>query len=146
MKIRKISSDDYVGWLNLYTIYADHYNIKLSLAGISITWGWLMDRKHPTKGIVAENNEELVGLAQYRAMPSPLRGHDIGFIDDLVVLPSYRGKKISKKLFNKIKLTGVKSGWKTIRWITRDNNYQARCVYDQIGHKTDWNLYEMECE
>ena len=146
MKIRKISSDDYVGWLNLYTIYADHYNIKLSLAGISITWGWLMDRNHPTRGIVAENNEELVGLAQYRAMPSPLRGHDIGFIDDLVVLPSYRGKKISKKLFNKIKLTGVKSGWKTIRWITRDNNYQARCVYDQIGHKTDWNLYEMECE
>ena len=146
MKIRKISSDDYVGWLNLYTIYADHYNIKLSLAEISITWGWLMDRNHPTRGIVAENNEELVGLAQYRAMPSPLRGHDIGFIDDLVVLPSYRGKKISKKLFNKIKLTGVKSGWKTIRWITRDNNYQARCVYDQIGHKTDWNLYEMECE
>ena len=146
MKIRKISSDDYVGWLNLYKIYADHYNIKLSLAGISITWGWLMDRNHPTKGIVAENNEELVGLAQYRAMPSPLRGHDIGFIDDLVVLPSYRGKKISKKLFNKIKLTGVKSGWKTIRWITRDNNYQARRVYDQIGHKTEWNLYEMECE
>ena len=146
MKIRKISSDDYVGWLNLYTIYADHYNIKLSLTGVSITWGWLMDRKHPTKGIVAENNEELVGLAQYRAMPSPLRGHDIGFIDDLVVLPSYRGKKISKKLFNKIKLTGVKSGWKTSRWITRDNNYQARRVYDQIGYKTDWILYEMECE
>ena len=50
------------------------------------------------------------------------------------------------KLFNKIKLIGVKSGWKTIRWITRDNNYQARRVYDQIGHKTDWNLYEVECE
>ena len=146
MHVRKILSEDYPAWLKLYTIYADHYRTELSSKGLSATWEWLMDKSHPTEGIVAEFNLELVGLAQYRAMPSPLRGHNIGFVDDLVVLPGFRGRKISEKLFENIKLTGQKSGWKTIRWITRDNNYYARQVYDRIALKTDWNLYEMNCE
>lgn len=146
MKIRKIASDDYDEWLKLYTIYAKHYQIELSKSGLSTTWGWLMDKAHPIEGIVAESNKELVGLAQYRAMPSPLRGHNIGFVDDLVVLPSFRGRRISDKLFENIRLTGIKAGWKTVRWITRDQNYHAKQAYDRIGVKTDWNLYEMDSE
>lgn len=146
MKIREISCDDYAEWLTLYTIYAEYYGVKLSDGSICITWDWLMDTNHPTKGVAAIVNEKLVGLAQYRAMPSPLRGHNIGFVDDLVVLPNYRGERIAEKLFEYIKLVGVKSGWKTIRWITRDNNYRARKAYDRIAQKTDWNLYEMECD
>lgn len=146
MKIRKISNEDYNAWLNLYSIYAKHYRIKVSEVGLSTTWGWLMDKGHPTEGVVAETKGEVVGLAQYRAMPSPLRGHNIGFVDDLVVLPSFRGRRISEKLFEHIKLTGRTSGWKTIRWITRENNYHAKSVYDRIAQKTNWNLYEMECD
>ena len=146
MHIRKLVSKDYYGWLRLYMAYAKHYHVTLSDESLSITWGWLMDTAHPTEGVVAENNEELVGLAQYRAMPSPLRGHNIGFVDDLIVLPSFRGQRISEKLFEDIQLTGKRLGWKTIRWITRDNNYHARKVYDRIALKTDWNLYEMDCD
>ena len=146
MNIRKILNEDYEAWLKLYKIYAEHYKVKLSDDGLATTWGWLMDAGHPVEGVVAQNNEELVGLAQYRAMPSPLRGSNIGFIDDLVVLPSFRGNGISERLFENIKLNGRESGWTTIRWITRDNNYHARQLYDRIAIKTDWNLYEMDCE
>ena len=146
MNIRKILNVDYVAWLKLYKIYAEHYQVKLSDDGLATTWEWLMDTEHPVEGVVAEKNEEIVGLAQYRSMPSPLRGRNIGFIDDLVVLPSFRGNGISERLFENIKLNGRESGWKTIRWITRDNNYHARQFYDRIAIKTDWNLYEMDCE
>ena len=100
---------------------------------------------YPTQGLVAEESGKLVGLAHFRAMPSPLRGHEIGFIDDIVVLPNYRGLGISEALFEKIKRHGNKCGWVTIRWITKDNNYRARKVYDKLATKTDWNLYEMDC-
>ena len=34
-------------------------------------------------------------------MPSPLRGQDIGFLDDLFVDPKHRGQKIGEKLISK---------------------------------------------
>lgn len=146
MKIKKLSYQDYEAWLQLYLVYAKHYKTTLSNDSIATTWSWLMDDEHPTSGIVAEVNGTLAGLAQFRPMPSPLRGHDIGFVDDIIVLPNFRGLGISEKLFQEIKLYGKQFGWKTIRWITRDDNYRARTIYDKIATKTDWNLYEMNCD
>jgi hypothetical protein len=34
-------------------------------------------------------------------------------------------------------------GWGVLQWITRDNNYWARGLYDKPAQKTDWALYEM---
>ena len=48
-------------------------------------------------------DSNIVGLAHYRRMPSPLRGQDIGFLDDLFVDPKYRGQKIGEKLIYKMK-------------------------------------------
>ena len=35
----------------------------------------------------------------YREMPSPLRGQNVGFLDDLFVHPDYRGKSVVDELF-----------------------------------------------
>ena len=75
----------------VYQHYADHYKIELNDKGIKATWSWLLATDHPLKGIVAEKNNTLIGLAHYKAMPSPLRGKDIGFLDDLIVVPENRG-------------------------------------------------------
>ena len=85
MKIRDLVEADYPDWLKLYEAYADHYEMALTPSGLETTWTWLMDDAHPVTGIVAETDAGLVGLAQFRAMPNPLRGHEIGFLDDLVV-------------------------------------------------------------
>nr|ADI22983.1 histone acetyltransferase HPA2 and related acetyltransferases [uncultured nuHF2 cluster bacterium HF0500_39O04] len=146
MKIRQLDVGDFDGWLKLYEFYAQHYKIELFPDGIKTTWEWLMDENHPTKGMVVGHDNELIGLAHYRAMPSPLRGENIGFIDDIVVAPSARGMGAAEQLINAVKDEGQKSGWKIIRWITRDNNYRARAVYDKVSEKSDWNVYEMKCD
>lgn len=102
-----------------------------------------MDTNHPCTGVVALENNVLVGLAHFREMPSPLRGTNIGFLDDLFVLPDRRGGKVASLLINEVKKEGKEKNWAIIRWITRDNNYRARNLYDKISHKTDWNMYEM---
>jgi hypothetical protein len=30
-----------------------------------------------------------------------------------------------------------------IRWITREDNYRARAVYDRIATKTNWTTYDL---
>lgn len=143
VKVRHLKSNDYTNWLDVYRHYADHYNVPLSESGITATWSWLIDDDHPSNCIVAEINLSLVGLAHYRAMPSPLKGKNIGFLDDIIVTPSERGTVVAKLLFDELKIIGRREKWDIIRWITKDDNYRARSLYDKLASKTDWNMYEM---
>ena len=103
-----------------------------------------MDADHPLTGIVAEDNSRLVGLAHYRAMPSPLRGENLGFLDDLIVAPQDRGGDAAKLLLGALKSIGKEQKWAKIHWITRDDNYRARSLYDKVATKTNWAMYEMD--
>lgn len=144
--IREVTKSDFEVWLEVYRFYAEHYQTELTDDGISTTWGWLMDDQHPLTGIVAEVENGLIGLAHYRAMPSPLRGVNIGFLDDLVVKPQERGSNAAKLLLRELKSIGKKQKWAKIRWITRDDNYRARSLYDKVATKTNWTIYDMETD
>ena len=143
LSVVKLTSSHYEGWLKLYKLYAEFYNTSLSNTGTKITWWWLIDTNHPCTGIVVLEDNLLVGLAHFREMPSPLRGANIGFLDDLFVSPERRGGKVVSLLIDGLKKEGKEKNWAIIRWITRDNNYRARNLYDKISQKTDWNTYEM---
>ena len=143
INIRAIRPKDFENWLVVYQYYADHYKIELNEKGIEATWSWLFAKEHPLKGIVAEQSNALIGLAHYRAMPSPLRGKDIGFLDDLIVVPENRGSDAARMLLNELRIIAERECWGVIRWITKDDNYRARSLYDQLAQKTDWNMYEM---
>ena len=143
-KVMKLAESHYEEWLSLYKLYAEFYKTSLSKSGTEKSWGWLMDTSHPCAGVVALERNVLVGLAHFREMPSPLRGTNIGFLDDLFVLPDRRGGKVASLLINEVKKEGKERNWEIIRWITQDNNYRARKLYDKISQKTDWNTYEMK--
>lgn len=144
--IRALHRSEYEAWLDVYRFYADHYQVELSDHGIATTWGWLMDDQHPLNGIVAETQDKLIGLAHYRAMPSPLRGANLGFLDDLVVRPEERGGNAARLLLQELKSIGRQERWVSIRWITREDNYRARSLYDKVATKTNWATYEMATE
>ena len=68
----------------------------------------------------------------------------VGFLDDIFVDPEYRGNNLGDMLLSAIQKEAKERGWKIIRWITKDNNYRARSLYDKYSKKTDWNVYEMQ--
>jgi len=105
---------------------------------------WLMDKNYELKGIVYEIDGNLTALAHYRAMPRPLKGKYIGFLDDLYVDPAYRNQKIGQKLMHEIKVISRSEKWDLVRWITRQDNIKAKSLYDKISEKTNWDVYEMK--
>lgn len=145
-RIIKLESSHYNSWVRLYKKYAEFYEYKVTNKSLSKTWSWLNDDNHPLKGIIAKKNEMLVGFAHYRAMPSPLDGCDAGFLDDLYLLPEYRGEKIGEFLIQRIKKEAKEKNWPYVSWITKDDNYRARTLYDRIATKTDWNVYELSID
>ena len=76
-------------------------------------------------------------------MPSPLRGAEIGFLDDLFVGTRARGSGVAEALLREVDRVAGQRGWDVVRWITRDGNYRARNVYDRLAARSDWITYEM---
>ena len=132
------------GWRLLYDGYATFYKRTMTDAIAENVWGWITDDKHELEGIIAVADGQPVGLSHYRRMPSPLRGADIGFLDDMFISPEARGQGIAQKMFEHLRETAAGRGWDMIRWITADDNYRARGVYDKVASKGIWNTYEMK--
>ena len=142
--IRDIEIKDKVEWEKLYYGYADFYKVEITEKILNTLWNWLHDSKHELNGLVFELDKNIVALAHYRRMPSPLRGKDIGFLDDLYVHPDFRGRKIGEDIINKLNEISKERGWGLIRWITRNDNHSAKALYDRIAKKSTWDVYELD--
>ena len=142
--IRDIHLKDKKQWEKLYKSYADFYKVEMNDKILQTVWKWLHDKSHEVNGLIYEVDGNIVGLAHYRRMPSPLRGQDIGFLDDLFVDPEYRGQRIGEKLINKLKEISKSKRWNLVRWITREDNLRAKSLYNRISEKTTWDVYELK--
>ena len=142
--IRDIHLKDKKQWEKLYKSYSDFYKVKMNDKILQTVWKWLHDKSHEVNGLVYEVDGNIVGLAHYRRMPSPLRGQDIGFLDDLFVDPEYRGQRIGEKLINKLKEISKSKKWNLVRWITREDNLRAKSLYNRVSEKTTWDVYELK--
>lgn len=142
--IRSLGPHDRQAWERLYRGYADFYQVETDDEKLATLFGWLMDAAHPCSGLVAEDaSGAVIGLAHYRAMPSPLRGAEVGFLDDLFVDPEARGSGAGEALLRRLDGIAAERGWAVVRWITRDSNYRARGLYDRLSKRSDWITYEM---
>ncbi len=133
------------GWRGLYDGYAAFYKMPMNDAIAERVWGWIHDPNHVLEALIAKDGSgRLVGLAHFRAMPRPLSGGVAGFLDDLFVDPAARGGGVGKRLFEALQEMGRARGWALFRWLTADDNYRARGLYDQIGKRTMWITYQMD--
>jgi GNAT superfamily N-acetyltransferase len=143
LEIVRPTEADRAAWRRLFDGYAAFYKVPMDDAIAARTWAWIQDEAHPVEGVVARRGGAVVGLAHFRAMPSPLRGVEIGFLDDLFVDPASRGGRIGEALIGHVAAEGRRRGWPRIRWLTADDNYRARALYDRVAKKAIWNVYEI---
>ena len=143
LEICDIQQKHYEVWIELYHKYAEYYQVDIPKDNFDLTWKWLTSENYPFWGILADLDSKIVGFAHFRSLPSPLDSCEVGFLDDLFVLQEYRGKKIGYSLIEKVHQIGKSKNWPYINWITKDDNYTARTLYDKISTKTDWNFYEL---
>jgi GNAT superfamily N-acetyltransferase len=137
--------EDKPDWRRLYEGYATFYKRPMDDAIADRVWAWIDDPAHVLEALVArEASGRVVGLAHFRAMPRPLTGTMAGFLDDLFVDPAFRGSAVADRLIGRLKEIGQERGWTIIRWLTADNNYRARGVYDRWATRTGWITYQID--
>jgi len=141
--IREIRLDDKNQWEMLYRGYADFYKVEMNDKILNTVWEWIHDNNHDVCGLVYEQESKIIGIADYRKMPSPLRGEYIGFLDDLFVEPNHRKKGVGEKIIREIKEISKRNNWNLVRWITLDDNIKAKSLYKKLSKKTNWEVYEL---
>ena len=139
-----LTPDDRQEWETLYRGYAEFYQVSMTSEILDTVWSWIFEEDYGFYALVAKNgNNRQIGLMHFREMPSPLRGKKVGFLDDLFVLPESRGTGVVDEMFKKLSKESSKNGWPFVRWITAEDNYRGRGVYDRTAEKTKWVTYQM---
>ena len=141
--VRTVTDDDKLGWDALYQGYAKFYGVGQSQEMRDRVWGWITNPDHEVNCFVAELDGKLIGLTHFRPFFSPLSANVKGFLDDLFVDPETRGSGAAQSLIDAVSAHGRKKGWAVIRWITADDNYRARGVYDRVATRTGWITYDI---
>lgn len=144
MIVRAVTAADHAAWGQLYAGYASFYGVTQTEEMRAVVWGWLIDPAHGTEGLVAEVGGVVVGIAHYRSFARPLSASVGGFLDDLFVGPAARGTGAAEALVQGVADVGRARGWSLIRWITAEDNYRARGLYDRVAEKAKWVTYDIK--
>ncbi len=144
LTIRSPALEDRAGWDRLYQGYAAFYKVTQTPEMRDKVWSWIMDPAQTTEGLIAVNDAgQTVGLAHFRAYARPLSASTGGFLDDLFVDPDARGGRVAAQLIGAIRAIAEQRGWSVLRWITAEDNYRARGLYDQLAARTPWVTYDI---
>ena len=144
LTIRPPRPEDRAQWDRLYEGYAVFYKVDQTPEMRDRVWGWLMDPEHSSNGFVADRDGELIGLTHYRPYVSCLKACTNCFLDDLFVDPDARGSGAAQALIAAVGEVARERGWQVVRWITADDNYRGRGVYDRLATRTMWVTYDMK--
>lgn len=142
--IRSVAADDRAAWDGLYQGYAAFYQVSQTAGMRDTLWSWLMDPDHETCGLVAVGADGLIGLTHYRPFARPLSASTGCFLDDLFVDPAARGHGAAEALIDGVRDIAAQNGWSVVRWITAENNYRGRGVYDKVAARTPWVTYDIK--
>lgn len=142
--VRPVLQNDHPAWDRLYQGYAEFYGVAQTPEMRDTVWSWLFDVHAQSEGLVAVTEEgTVVGIAHFRPFARPLSATIGGFLDDLFVSPDARGLGAADALIFGVKTVAETRGWSIVRWITADDNYRARAVYDRMSNRTKWITYDL---
>jgi len=130
--IRPITVSDKARWLELFKEYIIFYKSNLSDQQLELTW----QRIHSSfniKGLIAEKDGEIVGIAHYIFRPSTWEVEDFCYLEDLYVDPRVRGGGVGRALINELEKIATQAGSKRLYWTTATDNEVARRLYDKVA-------------
>ena len=146
-RVRPAVAADRETWDNLYASYASFYEVAQTPEQREIVWGWITDPDHEIRALILTGGDgQPVGFAHYRPFARPLAASTGCYLDDLFIDPAHRGGGGVNLLLGGLRELARRNGWTVVRWITADDNYRARSVYDRVAKRTAWITYDMGVE
>jgi GNAT superfamily N-acetyltransferase len=142
MITRSVKAEDRRTWEPLWRGYLEFYRAALTPDVTERTWAALVDPTSAVHGLVAEQDGELVGLAHLILHPTTWATRPACYLEDLYVAKPWRGRNIARQLIAAVYAFADDGGAAKVYWLTQEYNAPARSLYDTLGHRTSFVVYE----
>lgn len=134
MKIRTVEKNDSAAILDLIKGKAEFDGCLDSLhATVDQIAEAFFGRQPKAFAIVAEIDQQLVGIATYYSIYSTFISKPGIWLDDLFIYPQYRKMGIGKALIKELCAIAQKNGCGRIDWIVARDNENGRAFYRSLG-------------
>ena len=106
---------------------------------------WIFD-KNKAEVLFAVEDEKAVGFALFFHNFSTFLGRAGIYLEDLFVLPDYRGKGYGKSMMKKLAQIAVERGCGRLEWSCLDWNKPSIDFYLSLGAEpmSDWTVYRIK--
>ena len=142
--IRAIQPSDKVQWARLFVAYGVFYETAFTQEIVDGVFAKLVGDTTEIQGLVAIDDDKVVGFALYRALYDTFTDGPAWHLDDLFVDPAARGTGVANDLIEAVTIVARENGGGTIRWITAADNETAQRVYNKLATRKTWVTYEKE--
>jgi GNAT superfamily N-acetyltransferase len=143
VSVRPLEPGDREAWSALWAGYLRFYRARVAPEVTDGTFDRLCERADGLAGLVAiGDGGELVGLAHLVFHPSTWSAGAYAYLEDLFVAPAARGSGAGRALFEAVYAQADARGADRVYWHTQEYNAAARSLYDQVGHRTSFIVYE----
>uniref|UniRef100_A0A383W009 N-acetyltransferase domain-containing protein n=1 Tax=Tetradesmus obliquus TaxID=3088 RepID=A0A383W009_TETOB len=143
--VRPLQASDKPRWLELFRDYIAWYKASVPEDVIELCWQRLMkggEGNHA--GLVAYQEEGglVVGLAHVLLHRSTWCATHYCYLEDLYVDGKVRAQGVGQALIEAVYALADEKGAPKVYWQTHEQNYRARGLYDKVGRKSQFILYE----
>ena len=130
--IRAALPADEATWRKLWQAYCEFYDASLGPEVTNRTWKRILDPDSAVMCIVAEVEGQVYGFANCVVHENTWETQPVCYLEDLFVIPSARGHGIGRSLIEWLRNAMRAEGWARLYWVTREDNQQARKLYDRF--------------
>ena len=139
--IRSALPGDEAAWRRLWRGYCDFYGAALPAEVTARTWKRILDPDSAVMCIVAEVDGQVYGFANCVVHENTWETQPVCYLEDLFVLPSARGHGVGMALVEWLRNAMRAEGWARLYWMTREDNQQARKLYDRFCEADEFVRY-----
>ena len=140
--IRPIVASDAAQWRALWQAYLAFYDTVLPEQTYVETFRRILAADAGMYGLLALSGDTALGLVHYLNHQNFWKPGQTCYLQDLFTAPQARGKGVARALMQAVFSSAAKNGIADVYWLTAETNYAGRTLYDQVGIKTPFVVYE----
>ena len=141
-EVRPLRPEDRAAWQPLWDGYLSFYRERLEPAVSDDVFDRLAAGAEDMWGLLAVLDGQAVGLAHVILHPSTWTTGRYAYLEDLFVAPAGRGSGVARQLLAAVYARADALGADRVYWHTQEYNGAARSLYDQVGRRTSFIVYE----
>lgn len=142
LTIRPILAEDEPHWRALWCAYLAFYDTVLPDDTYRDTFGRIVTGGHGLFGRIAILGKTPVGLVHYLSHGNFWKPGQTCYLQDLFTTPEARGRGVARALMQAVFEDAAQQGIPDVYWLTAETNYAGRMLYDRVGIKTPFIVYE----